>query len=90
MFGSTLDIWLITTTATLPPHTHTVQTNRKHWAHQLLECGLVQVALESKLAERFPRWLIGLHFHSTALHCALMANWAAGHQGRPGQSLEAL
>jgi hypothetical protein len=51
---------------------------------------LVQVALEREVAERFPRRLVRLHLHCAALHRALVADGAARHQGRPGQSLEAL
>ena len=58
--------------------------------HQLLEGGLVQVTLESELAERFPWRLVRLHLDCTALHGALVADGAARHQGRPGQSLQAL
>lgn len=58
--------------------------------HQLLEGRLVQVTLEGKLAEGFPRWLVRLHLHCAALHSALVTDGAARHQGRSGQSLEAL
>lgn len=58
--------------------------------HQLLEGGLVQVTLEGKLAEGFPRRLVRLHLDCAALHSTLMADRAARHEGRPSQSLEAL
>ena len=58
--------------------------------HQLLEGGLVQVTLEGKFAEGFPRWLVRLHLHCAALNSTLVADGAARHEGRPGQSLEAL
>lgn len=51
---------------------------------------MVQVTLESELAERFPRRLVGLHLDCAALHGALVTDGAARHQGRAGQSLEAL
>lgn len=58
--------------------------------HQLLEGGLVQVTLEGELTERFPGRLVRLHLDCAALHGALVTDGAARHQGRPGQSLEAL
>lgn len=58
--------------------------------HQLLEGGLVQVALECELAKGLPRRLVRLHLDGAALHRILMADGAARHQRRPSQSLEAL
>lgn len=60
-------------------------------AHQLLEGGgLLQVALQGELAERLPGRLVGLDLHGAALHGALVADGAAGHQRRPGEALQAL
>lgn len=60
-------------------------------AHQLLEGGgLLQVALQGELAERFPGRLVGLDLHGAALHGTLVADGAAGHQRRPGEALQAL
>lgn len=74
----------------LPPLAPRAPWSRRAQPHQLLEGGLIQVTLESELAERLPRRLVRLHFHGAALHGALVADGAARHQGRPGQSLEAL
>lgn len=60
-------------------------------AHQLLEGGgLLQVALQGELAERLPGRLVRLDLHGAALHGALVADGAAGHQRRPGEALKAL
>lgn len=60
-------------------------------SHQLLEGGgLLQVALQGELAERLPGRLVGLDLHGAALHGALVADGAAGHQRRPGEALQAL
>lgn len=60
-------------------------------AHQLLEGGgLLQVALQGELAERLPGWLVGLDLHGAALHGALVADGATGHQRRPSEALQAL
>lgn len=60
-------------------------------AHQLLESGgLLQVALQGKFAERLPGRLVGLDLHGAALHGALVADGAAGHQRCPSEALQAL
>lgn len=59
-------------------------------AYQLLESGLVQVALQGELTQGFPWRLVGLHLHRVPLHRALVPNRAASHQGRPCQALQVL
>lgn len=59
-------------------------------AYQLLESGLVQVALQGEVAEGFPGRLVGLHLHWVALHGGVMSDGTASHQRGARQALEVL
>lgn len=58
--------------------------------YQLLEGGLVQVALQGEVAEGFPRRLIGLHLHRVPLHRVVVADGTSCHQRSPRQALQVL
>lgn len=97
-------LWLIITAMTLSnrsvldgirvpnnvsPCVHVLYSPR--WvSHQLLEGGLVQVALQGEVTEAFPRWLVGLHLHGVSLHGAVVADGTACHQRRSCQALQVL
>lgn len=59
-------------------------------SYQLLEGGLVQVALQGEVAEGFPRWLVGLHLHGIPLHGVLVSDGTACHQSCARQALQIL
>ena len=58
--------------------------------HQLLEGGLVQIALQGELAQSLPGGLEGLHLHRVTLQPTLVTDRTAGHQGRARQTLQVL
>lgn len=60
------------------------------YTHQLLEGGLVQVALQGKLAQGFPWRLVGLHLHRVPLHGALMSNRTSSNQRGSCEALQVL
>lgn len=60
------------------------------WSYQLLEGGLVQVALQGEVAEGFPRRLVGLHLHRVPLHGVVVPDRTARHQSRARQALQIL
>lgn len=47
--------------------------------YQLLESGLVQVALQGEVAEGLPGRLVGLHLHRVALHGGVVSDGTASH-----------
>lgn len=58
--------------------------------YQVLEGGLVQVALQGEVAEGLPGRLVGLHLHRVTRGRAVVADRAARHQGRPRHALQVL
>lgn len=59
-------------------------------AHQLLEGGLVDVALQGEVAEHFPGRLVALHLHRVGLQAAVVPLGAGGHHGGPRHPLDVL
>lgn len=59
-------------------------------AYQLLEGGLVQVALQGKVAESFPGWLVGLDLHWVSLDGGVVSDGTSGHQRCARQALQVL
>lgn len=59
-------------------------------AYQLLEGGLLQVALQGEVAEAFPGRLVGLDLHRVALHGGVVSDGTASHQRGARQALQIL
>lgn len=59
-------------------------------AYQLLEGGLLQVALQGEVAEAFPGRLVGLDLHGVPLHGGVVSDGTASHQRGARQALEIL
>lgn len=58
--------------------------------YQLLEGGLVQVALQGEVAEGLPGGLVGLHLHRIPLHAVVVPDRTACHQGGACHALQVL
>lgn len=59
-------------------------------AYQLLEGGLLQVALQGEVTEALPGRLVGLDLHWVSRHGAVVSDWTASHQRGARQALEIL